>query len=222
MRRWVLIALVVAGAGACAAFPAAADAPTTRLQMMRLSDRGPSFLAYDGAADYASQQRDWPVSLIFTGAASVSRVKDGLRAVGLTRAGHTQYLAYVTPGASPRFDSDRGLKSPCDKNGTDVHVRVYAPTATDRFVDPQFGPFVVATAHLDRADGCSTPPLLYGFSEVAERRVAHLLAGRLGWKVKIDALPLRNAEPYRRDVSDSGHVWWSSGRATVVEVPIAG
>jgi hypothetical protein len=37
--------------------------------------------------------------------------------------------------------------------------------------------------------------------------------------VKRDELDLGNAEPYRRDVADSAHVWWSDGRATLITVP---
>lgn len=203
----------------CAGRPADADAPITGLRLVRLSDRGPAFLAYDGSADMRSERRDWPVSLIFTGRATVGRVKAGLRRVGLRRLGESRYLAYRLPGASPRIDGDRGLKSGCDANGTDLHARVYAPTASDRFEDPEVGSFVVATVHLDRADGCSTPPRVFGFSEVAEGRLAGLLARRLGWKVMADRLPLGNAEPYRRDVADGAHVWWADGRATVVVVP---
>ena len=78
---------------------------------------------------------------------------------------------------------------------------------------------VVATAHLDRADGCSTPPTLFGFSEEAERRIADIVASRLGWRVQRNHLALGNAEAYRRDATDSGHVWWSDGRATLITVP---
>jgi hypothetical protein len=166
----------------------------------------------------AQNGRDWPVSLVFAGHASVATVKKELRAVGLVRSGHTRYLAYRAPDGTIRFDGDNGLKTACDANGTDVHVRLYAPTATDRFVDPLFGSVVLGTAHLDRADGCSVPPTTFGFSEVAEQRVASLL-GRRGWRVQPDRLALENSEPYRRQLVDPAHVWWSDGRATLITVP---
>jgi hypothetical protein len=186
---------------------------------VRLSETGPAFLAYDGGPDLSPGDRDWPVSLVFAGHASVGKVKDALRAVGLTHRGHTRYLAYRASVGSARFDGDRGLKTPCDAAGTDVHLRLYAPSATDRFSDPEFGSVVIGTAHLDRADGCATGPALYGFSEQAERRVGEIVAKRLGWHVQRDRLALGNAEPYRRDTTDSGHVWWSDGRATLITVP---
>jgi len=99
-----------------------------------------------------------------------------------------------------------------------VHVRLYAPAVADRFVDPVFGSVVIGTTHLDRADGCSKPPTVFGFSEEAERRVAAIFQQR-GWRVQRNRLLLDNAEPYRRDVTDPAHVWWSDGRATVITVP---
>jgi hypothetical protein len=187
-------------------------------RFVRLSDRGPAFLAYDGDPSLRRSGRDWPVSLVFAGHATVAKVKRALRAGGLTRLGHTRYLAYHTVDGPIRFDGDRGLKTGCDANGTDVHVRLYAPTATDRFSDPQFGSVVVGTTHLDRADACSVPPTMFGFSEVAEERVAALLARR-GWRVESDRIGLLNAEPYRRELVDPAHVWWSDGRATLITVP---
>jgi hypothetical protein len=200
------------------ATPTATDAARQRPALVRLSERGPAFLAYDGAPDFRTGDRDWPVSLVFAGHASVGKIKRALRGAGFTRSGHARYLAYRTSAGSPRFDGDRGLKTPCGADGTDVHLRLYAPSATDRFADPEYGSVVVGTAHLDRADGCRTPPTLFGFSEEAERRIA-AVAARLGWRVQRNRLALGNAEPYRRDITDSGHVWWSDGRATLITVP---
>jgi hypothetical protein len=186
--------------------------------LVRLSEGGPAFLDYDGKPTLETSERDWPVSLIFAGNASIAKVKSALRTVGLTRTGLTKYLAYRIGTGSLRFDSDKGLKTRCDASGTDVHVRLYAPRATDRFVDPDFGSVVVGTTHLDHADGCSAPPTVFSSSEVAERRVAGLLRRR-GWRVQVDRLALGNDEPYRREVSDPAHIWWSNGRATVITVP---
>jgi hypothetical protein len=194
------------------------DAPRHPPRLVRLSDGGPAFLGYDGDPSLETTGRDWPVSLIFVGNASIAKVKGALRAAGLTRRGLTNYLAYRVGGGSLRFDADGGLKTRCDANGTDLHVRLYAPTATNRFVDPEFRSVVVGTTHLDHADGCAAGPTRFGSSEVAERRVARLLARR-GWRVQVDRLMLGNAEPYRRDVSDPAHVWWSDGRATLITVP---
>jgi hypothetical protein len=197
----------------------AGDASLRTPALVRLSEAGPAFLAYDGMPDLRSSDRDWPVTLIFAGHASVPKIKQALRSVGFTRLGHARYLGYRANAASAQLDGDRGLKTACDASGTDVHLRLYAPSATDRFADPEYGSVVVGTAHLDRADGCSIPPTLFGFSEEAERQVAAIVAKRLGWRVRRNRVALGNAEPYRRDTTDSGHVWWSDGRATLISVP---
>jgi hypothetical protein len=194
------------------------DAAARPPRLVTASDAGPAVLAYDGDLSLSPYQRDWAVSLLFAGHASVGKVKAALRTVGLTRTGSTHYLAYQLPGAGLRFDSDRGLKTACDAAATDVHVRFYAPAEVDHFQDPELGSVVAATTHLDHADGCGTGTPRFGFSGVAERRVA-ALARRLGWRVQRDALVMGNAEPYRRDVGDPSHVWLGNGRATVIWVP---
>jgi hypothetical protein len=218
LRVLALISSAAFVTASLATVPAIADAPIRQPLFVRLSDTGPAFLAYDGGPSFDRRQSDWPVSLVFAGNASVHKVKQALGKLGFTRRGHARFLAYRAGGRSARFDGDRGLKTPCDRNGTDVHVRLYAPTATDRFVDPEYGSVVVGTTHLDRADGCKVPPQLFGFSEVAERRVGNSMR-RLGWRVEPDRLDLGNGEPYRRDISDPAHVWLSNGHATVVTVP---
>jgi hypothetical protein len=218
-RRFpVLIISAAFAVVSLATLPAVADAPSRQPLFIRLSETGPAFLAYDGDASFDRRQSDWPVSLVFAGHASVGKVKHGLRKLGLTHRGHTRYLAYRVGGDSPRFDGDRGLKTACDRNGTDVHVRLYAPTATDRFLDPGYGSVVVGTTHFDRADGCGVPPQLFGLSETAERRVG-MMVRRLGWRVQPDRLDFGNTEPYRRDITDPAHVWLGDGRATLITVP---
>jgi hypothetical protein len=197
---------------------AVVDAAARLPRLVKASDRGPAVLAYDGNLSLNPYERDWPVSLLFTGHATIDKVKDALRSVGFTHRGNTHYLAYRLPGQGLRFDSDRGLKTNCDAAATDVHLRMYAPAEVDHFQDPQFGSMVAATAHLDHADGCGTGTPRYGFSGIAERRVA-AAARRLGWRVQRDALLMGNTEPYRRDVRDPSHIWLGNGRATVIWVP---
>lgn len=110
------------------------------------------------------------------------------------------------------------MKTPCDQAGTDVHLRLYAPAPVDHFTDPELGSVVVATTHLDQHDNCGSGPPSFGFSEEGELRIG-LLARGLGWRVQPNALALGNAEPYRRDVRDPGHLWLSNGRATLIWVP---
>lgn len=210
---------VVAALLGSLALPAAAEAPSASTSaLVRLSDRGPAFATYDGDVGFGLRHRDWPVALVFAGNATVGKVKAGLREAGFTRSGEVRYLGYLDGDGGARFDGDRGLKTRCDPNGTDVHLRLYAPAPADHYGDPEYGSFVVATAHLDRADGCGKPPKLFGFSELAEARIARAARGR-GWSVSPNRIPLGNTEPYRRDTTDRAHLWLSDGRATLVTVP---
>jgi hypothetical protein len=186
-------------------------------RLLTLSDFGPAFFTQDGDPTLRDSARDWPVSLLFTGNATIAKVKAGMRRLGLTRRGHTRFLGYRTAGGVVRFDGDRGLKTACDANATDLHVRLYAPTATDTFIDPELGRVVVATVHLDHRDGCGLGPQQFGFSERAERALAARV-GRLGWRVSIDQYALGNQEPLRRDAADPSHIWQSDGLATGVVV----
>lgn len=194
---------------------------TARLppHLLTLSDGGPAFFGQDGDPSLLRSGRDWPISLVFSGAATVTKVKAGLRRIGLVRRGGSAFLGYRTVDGILRFDGDRGLKSACDANGTDLHVRVYAPTATDRFIDPELGDVVLGTVHLDHHDNCGIGPPLFGFSERAERRLTARIARTLGWRVTVDEYPLGNGEPLRRDRSDPTHVWLADGRATGIVVP---
>ena len=200
------------------------EAPTTHFtathpaRLATLSDTGPAFFPVDGDPVVSATRRDWPVSLIFTGHATVTKVKAGLRRLGLTHRGHIRYLGYRLSQGPLRFDTDRGLKTGCDAAATDVHVRVYAPSATDRFTDPDLGDVVIATTHLDHVDGCGHGPQLFGLSERAEDLVGARLR-TLGWTVHPDAYPLDNGEPLRRDTADPTHLWLADGYATQVIVP---
>jgi hypothetical protein len=97
-----------------------------------LVDDGPFALRLGGAL-----WNSRTLSLLLAGHASVGTVKRALRRLGLTRRDNLVDLGYCVRSQGPRFDGDRGLKTPCDSAGTDVHVRLYAPSATDGFTDPQ-------------------------------------------------------------------------------------
>jgi hypothetical protein len=194
-----------------------ADAATHALRLVRASPGGPAFMPYDGNRGVDARQRDWPVSLVFAGNATVGKVRGALRRIGFVHQGHRRFLAYRA-GSALRFVGSRGVKTGCDAASSDLHVRMYTPPA-GRFIDPRLGSVVLATVHFDRNDGCGIGPRMYGFSEVAERDVASALARQFHWRVEIDRLALGNGEPLRRDIRDPAHVWLADGRATVVHVP---
>jgi hypothetical protein len=225
VRGGTVVSVQPGPASQTSAWPAKASPVTTAATaapgapaLVRLSPGGPAFAAYDGAQGLGPGGRDWPVSLVFTGHATVAKVKRALRSVGFTHLGERRWLGWSASSGGVRFDGDRGLKTARDANGTDVHVRLYAPSRTNRFADPRYGSVVVATAHLDRGEA-GAGPRQFGFSEEAERRVADALAGLPGWSVRHDGLPLHNAEPFRRDLAAPDHLWLGNGRATLISVP---
>ncbi|MDX6717930.1 MAG: hypothetical protein QOJ63_184 [Solirubrobacteraceae bacterium] len=61
---------------------AAPAAAPTAPAFVRPSPHGPRFAPYDGTRSLGRPGRDWPVSLVFTGAATVGKVKQALRATG--------------------------------------------------------------------------------------------------------------------------------------------
>jgi hypothetical protein len=66
---------------------AAPAAAPTAPAFVRLSPHGPRFAPYDGTPSLGRAGRDWPVSLVFTGEATVGKVKQALRAIGFTHLG---------------------------------------------------------------------------------------------------------------------------------------
>ena len=87
VRLRLLLFLSCTAIAGLATLPAVADAPSRQPLFARLSERGPEFLTYDGGANFDRRQRDWPVSLVFAGHASVGKVKHALRGLGFTHRG---------------------------------------------------------------------------------------------------------------------------------------
>lgn len=222
-RRTIAALLVVLAALLFGASIADAYTPTPRqYAWKRLSPGGDYFLNYDGGQTVDREERDWPVGMIFYGDASVDRVKTFYGTRGFTREGGYMYMGYRDGDlrgpalrAWQRFDRDKGKKTEC-VNGYDDHFRVYGPSNTDRFNDPRYGYFVVATAHIDHGDGggaCAGTPW-FGESEQVERRLAAIAAST--YRVNLNAKPLNNFE--RRRV-EGDHHWSNGGRATTVRMP---
>jgi hypothetical protein len=182
---------------------------------------GDLFANYDfNGPQIGADDADWPVGLVFTGNASVLKVKLALRAA-FPWPGSVEYGIVQEDAPAPLADADRGQKSRlCSLIAPSVHYRLYAPP-DGSFESPALGRYVIGTAHLDVGE-CGPSPV-FGWSEVAEARVAEA-AARLGWSVQPDAFDLGNAEPARWEGPPTGgfpgnHLWLADGRATRIVVP---
>lgn len=221
MRRWCLafaLSLLV-----LVAEPAFATTTSQEVQYRSLVSGSNAFLNYDGGANTMSRSsRDWPIGLIFYNNAEIDRVKAFFQTAGFRRAGGIKYEGYKQAGRGRRrFDSDRGRKTECDEHSIDYHYRVYGPGSSDRFYEPgPWGYYVVASAHIDRFDGCGDErqAAYFGYSERVEGFIADV--ARLGgWGVQEDRVNLGNYERLRHDREDRAHRWENDGRATTIRVP---
>jgi hypothetical protein len=211
-----LAALTLATAPALGATASQAPAPIS-------PDAGATqFFNYDftspsvGAANHS-----WPVTLVFAGNASVSKVKLALGR-SFPWPGSFEY-GLVAQGGRWWWDADAGRKTRlCSVLRPSNHYRLYAPPLAGRLLSPVLGGYVVGTTHQDRGE-CG-PYSVAGWSEDAEAAVAGA-ARALNWQVEEDALPLGNAEvPPRWEGAPTGpypgnHYWDNNGWATVIHVP---
>ena len=211
----VIVAWTAASAPALAATasqdptPVSPDAGAT--QFFNYDFTSPSV----GAANH-----DWPVTLVFRGNASVTKVKRALRR-SFPWPGSFQY-GLVAQGRRWWWDADAGRKTRiCSLLRPSSHYRLYAPPLSGRLRSPALGSYVVGTTHQDRGE-CGRYAVA-GWSEDAEATVADAARG-LGWPVEEDVLDLGNAEPERWEGAATGpwpgsHFWDNDGMATVIYVP---
>jgi hypothetical protein len=201
--------------------------PSSEVDFIQLSANGDRFLNYDGQKSFQFNNRDWPITMIFYTNATISKVEDYYRSRGFSgHGGHMyEYYAPHTNYNKVRKDSDKGVKTPC-VDGLDRHIRVYGATQ-DRFYDPRYGYYVVASTHFDNGDGDSGAchvdhftDKYFGYSETVAHDLAVIAQGK--WTVNENAVNLKNVEsPARSESSPKDHLhWWESdGKATLVSVP---
>ncbi|MCU1503871.1 MAG: hypothetical protein JWM12_3225 [Ilumatobacteraceae bacterium] len=185
---------------------------------------------------------DWPVTFVFTGNATIARIKDALCHATATPwtycdTGSTMYLEARAAGpgaASAGFVRDGGVKrfgENCSTSDFTAHMRIYAPPAgNDRdegrrsFTSAAYGSVVVATTHLDFEDHAGCGGRIHGYTDVAEHWFITAMRTVPGWDVRPDSLDLQNAnETYvvLRQLSGAEvpHVYGNDRLATRVIVP---
>jgi|SRR5215207_35122 len=223
----------MSGAGIRRIFGAVVAAALVAVPMARAATpaQPPAFVTPPGTAGFSvanydfndpsvgTNNADWPVNLIFTGRATVAKVK---AALGRTFPwpGSIEWGVPRTTAGITLPDPDAGRKSRlCSLLAPSVHYRLYAPLGTS-FPSTVLGSYVVGTAHLDLGE-CGRAPV-FGWSEDAEARVAHV-AQALGWRIG-PSIPMLNPEPDRWEGPPTerfpgNHFWQSDGLATQVVVP---
>ena len=179
---------------------------------------------------------DWPVTFVFTGKATVERVKEGL--CKTTRhpwrycdAGGTMYLFARTVATDPTggFLGDAGIKrfaETCSTTEFTAHMRIYAPAAgndTHDFSSAKYGQVVVATTHLDFQDHAGCSGRIHGYSDIAEQWFIEAMKTIPGWEIHPGSLDLGNGnEPFvvMRELAgvEVPHVYSSDRFATEVVI----
>ena len=213
--------------------------PGSPVPVVSLPGDDRQFSSYDFRQDQFGDV-DWPVSFVFRGNASVSRIKDGLckrstHAWKYCTGGGPEYMfdAPLAAGASDqRFTGDTGVKrfnEVCSTTSFTAHIRLYSLTAPDNrtpaaAVTAMPGAKVVGTVHLDFDDkgGCSGR--IHGYPDVAEQWFIEAMRTIPGWTVQPGAWNLHTATPpyvVLRKLSgvEVPHVYGMDGLATDVVLP---
>jgi len=201
--------------------------PTNRLQIVCLG--GTCFWNYDfsrKAVDRGirSDRVDWPVSMIFTNAAEVNRIKDAMCTWGIDYCdvGDPMWMNIRDGSAAPAvWDSDKGVKDIwCPGPGvTGPHMRLYADGDDRLGYNPTWGYFVLATTHFDHNE-CWLWGGWSGMTEDAEEKISTDIMNVHevhGWTISRDLLNLFNAESGRR----GSHRKQNDGLATIIRIPDA-
>jgi hypothetical protein len=240
-RRIVLTLVVLAVLALCAAAPATALAAGYTAGNLKIVSEGEdSFWNYDydkGSSsaypDPASAgHNDWPVTIIFSKAATVSKVRDIIKA-WLPSIGSTMYSRLSDSTGVWEWRGDAGRKENTwyfsgfrlVARTQVLHIRLYARNG-DRNHNAAWGDYVLCTTHFDNNELGQTPgaPKWYGMSEDAAGLVDAWFSAR-GYAVSADSRQLDNAEAgtngnsWRPDVADPSHRWQSDGYASMITIP---
>lgn len=171
---------------------------------------------YDTEVRYGKEGRkDWPVTLIFYGNATVAKVRNSLWSLNLggTCDCHSTYMR-VDDGYGALWDSEQGNKYHQESGTcffgrwhTSYHIRFFADQG-DKFTAPSYwGNYVIATAHRDIREGCDGGS--FGYPEQAENFYAYRYA-TAGFTVYQDYWNMNNPESGTR---------YNSGSATLIQLP---
>jgi hypothetical protein len=150
---------------------------------------------------------DWPMTVLFTKNATVSKVK----ALYWRDHGEVKWFT-CRSGDLWLWSSDEGTKS---KGIRACHLRLYA-NDNDHCYDSQIGKYVIGSTHYDRFEGWPSPwRHTVGWSEEACQEVLSI-ARRKGYKT-IDKM--WNWDNYESGYWEGNRWCQSDGWVSVVEIP---
>jgi hypothetical protein len=203
------VLLLLATAGIAGAWTAANLQPVATAE--------DQFYNYDFTAKAVSSTGvDWPVTIIFYGNASVSKVKSAFQSRGWSNPFVTTMYGYANDGAGFAWASDGGVKTFAAKSS---HMRLYAPGG--RMYNSAWGYYVVATTHFDNAELSSPPTQWFGMSEDAATAAVQTAIKAWGaTSVTLNSVALGNAQYGEvKNAKGERHIWQCDGMATLVRVP---
>jgi hypothetical protein len=229
-----LLLVLLLGAAPCVAVVREVNAKSAHGSMHPKEVAEDRFMVYDFHDEHAERSNvDNPIGLIFTGNASVNKIKDvfdyyfredlvhGVPSGFLGDLGKSPQYAHLYPGTivdgvrggSWQWDKDTGEKTILcgkDRNGTFAeHMRIYAPTwmadgRVDSMYNTVFGYYVIASAHQDHNECPFSGTKWFGYSEYVENKVTSIAKVTKGiGKVLPDRIWLANREGYQRSSSGS-------------------
>ena len=201
--------LLLLTAGAASAWTAANLQPVTSAE--------DQFYNYDFTARTVSATGvDWPVTIVFYGNASVSKVKKAFQSRGWSNPFVSTMYEYADDGSGFSFVGDGGVKTFATKS---PHMRLYAPGG--KLYNGVWGSYVIATTHFDNAELKAPPAQWFGLSEDAATAAVQTAIKAWGSNnVTLNALPLGNAQSGEETgANGERHIWQCDGMATLVRVP---
>jgi hypothetical protein len=159
---------------------------------------------------------DWPVTIIFYGNATVSKVKSAFQSRGWSNPFVNTMYGYANDGSGFAWASDGGVKTFASKS---PHMRLYAPGG--KLSNSTWGTYVIATTHYDNAELAGPPTQWFGMSEDAATAAVQTAIKAWGAaSVTLNSVPLGNAQyGEAKGANGERHIWQCDGMATLIRVP---
>jgi hypothetical protein len=185
-------------------------------------------------SDVTTARPDWPVTVVFTGGATIPKVRRIVASL-LPSIGSPVYARFKDSPYRWQWDVDLGRKQTAltledgrlVPRALCLHIRLYARCDLSNR-NATWGRYVLCTTHFDFNEFGQVPGVGFswsGLSETAEEMLAGWFAGK-GYAVDQDAFDCGNAffDPLPPPLDPTGtlgdgHVWQSDGMATLIRIP---